>query len=225
VLPWRRGRPDRGPVTNMPRDADDGQRWYRSVPQLLSESGMGLVVGRPEKPEFVNDAFCALTGYSVDEILALPSFLDIVVPEARDRILERAQRRIAGGKEPSRYETEVLHRDGRRIPVEVNAHVSVIDGRSQIVATLRDLTDDKRVAADLAARARQQEAVAELGRLALVDRDLASLMSAAVNGVAHILGVQYVEILELLPDGEEFVLRAGVGWDDGVVGQIGRAHV
>ncbi|MDQ4096653.1 MAG: GAF domain-containing protein, partial [Actinomycetota bacterium] len=181
--------------------------------------GVGLVVGHPEKPEFVNEAFCALSGYSADEVLALPSFLDIVAPHARGEILRRARRRIAGGDEPSRYETEILHRNGQRIPVEVSAHVAVIDGRAQIVATLRDLTEDKRVAADLAARARQQEAVAELGRLALVDRDLASLMAAAVNGVANILGVEYVEVLELLPDRDAFLVRAGVGWDDGVVGQ------
>jgi PAS domain S-box-containing protein len=205
------------PVTNMPRD-DDDQWWDRSLPQVLSRLGVGLIVGRPEKVVVVNDAFCALTGYSTDEILSVQPFVDIVAPDARDLIVERARRRMAGGDEPSRYETEILHRDGRRIPVEVSAHVAVIEGRSEIVATFRDLTEDKRIEADLAARARQQETVAELGRQALTDRDLTSLMVAAVNGVARILAVEYVEVLELLPDHDAFLLRAGVGWDDSLVG-------
>jgi len=191
-------------------NADD-QRWPGSLAQVLSELGVGLVVGLPEQAVVVNDAFCELTGYSAEEVLALRPFVDIFVPEARGLIIERARRRIAGDAEPSRFETEILHRDGRRIPVEVSAQVAMTDGQTAIMATFRDLTDQKRVAAELARRARQQEAVAELGRQALVDRDVASLMGMAVNSVARILDVEYVEILELLPDQDALLLRAGVG--------------
>lgn len=200
------------------RNTDD-QRWHGSLAQVLSELGVGLVVGLPEQAVVVNDAFCELTGYSAEEVLALRPFVDIFVPEARGLIIERARRRIAGDAESSRFETEILHRDGRRVPVEISAQVAISDGQAEIMATFRDLTDQRRVAAELAQRARQQEAVAELGRGALVDRDVASLMGMAVNSVARILDTEYVEILELLPDEDVLLLQAGVGWEEGLVGR------
>jgi PAS domain S-box-containing protein len=67
-------------------------------------------------------------------------------------------------------------------------------------------------------RARQQAAVAEIGRLALSNRNLATLMDETAARVAETLGVEFCKILELLPDGSGLRLRAGVGWRDGLVG-------
>lgn len=75
------------------------------------------------------------------------------------------------------------------------------------------------VAAELAERLRQQAAVAQLGQRALADADLAALMTDAVAVVASTLGIEFATILELLPGGEALLLRAGVGWKPGYVGQ------
>jgi PAS domain S-box-containing protein len=69
------------------------------------------------------------------------------------------------------------------------------------------------------ARARQQAAVAELGQQALGSTDLQQLMEDAVGSVAEVLDVEYSKVLELLPGAEELLLRAGVGWDEGLVGR------
>jgi PAS domain S-box-containing protein len=73
-------------------------------------------------------------------------------------------------------------------------------------------------------RTRQQQAVARLGQRALVETDLQALMDEAVGMVAAVLNVEYCEVLELLPNGSELLLRAGVGWAEGHVGQatVGR---
>jgi PAS domain S-box-containing protein len=77
---------------------------------------------------------------------------------------------------------------------------------------------NKRKRAELASqvRARQQAALASLGQEALLGGDIRSLFDAAVRTVAATLEIELVKILELLPDGEELVMRAGVGWRDGV---------
>lgn len=62
-------------------------------------------------------------------------------------------------------------------------------------------------------------AVAKLSQLALGGADLNELMDEAVTLVAQCLDVEYVGILELLPDSNNLLLRAGVGWKEGVVGQ------
>lgn len=70
----------------------------------------------------------------------------------------------------------------------------------------------------LRAREVQQAGVAEISQLALTSPDLTVLMDRAVGVTAKGLNVEYAKVLELLPDGEEFLLRAGVGWNDGLVG-------
>jgi PAS domain S-box-containing protein len=71
----------------------------------------------------------------------------------------------------------------------------------------------------IAARARQQEAVAALSMFALETVNVTLIFQRAVEAVAATLGVKFAQILELLPTGRSFVLRAGVGWAQGLVGR------
>jgi PAS domain S-box-containing protein len=73
---------------------------------------------------------------------------------------------------------------------------------------------------ELKARNLQHGVVSALGNLALARNDVAALLDEAVVLVAQTLRVEYVKILELLPDGESLILKAGVGWKDGVVGRL-----
>ena len=77
----------------------------------------------------------------------------------------------------------------------------------------------KRVEAELKTRARQQAAVAELGQQALAGKQLDRLMNQAVVQITQILKVEYCKVLELLPDSQSLLLRAGMGWKEGLVGQ------
>ena len=71
---------------------------------------------------------------------------------------------------------------------------------------------------ELRRRARQQAAVAQFGQQALSGVGLDALMNMIVKHVAEVLDVEYCKILELLPGGEDFLLRAGTGWKPGLVG-------
>ncbi len=68
-------------------------------------------------------------------------------------------------------------------------------------------------------REREQAALAELSQAALQGRDLSSLFRSALALLTESLRVRYSDLLELMPDGRSFVLRAGVGWKPGTVGQ------
>jgi len=93
-------------------------------------------------------------------------------------------------------------------------------GRKQAEEALRDeTTGRKRTVELLKARVGQQAVVAELGQHALACTDLSILMNEAVALVARTLEVEYCKILELLPDRNALLLRAGVGWKEGLVGQ------
>ena len=86
--------------------------------------------------------------------------------------------------------------------------------------TTHDLTERSSLENELRSRARQQEALAQLGERALVEPDLERLLNDAVSTVALTLSVDFVKILELLPGDSELLLRAGFGWKNGLVGTI-----
>ena len=83
----------------------------------------------------------------------------------------------------------------------------------------RDIIERKRAEQETQTRTRQQAAVAELGLRALVETDLQVLMDEAVACVSRTLGVENSEVVELLTGGQELLMRAGVGWDEGLVGR------
>jgi PAS domain S-box-containing protein len=65
----------------------------------------------------------------------------------------------------------------------------------------------------------RQAAISKLGQRALAEVDLSTLMDEAAALVARILEVEYSQVLERQPDGQTLRLRAGVGWQEGLVGQ------
>src|SRR6202162_821734 len=73
---------------------------------------------------------------------------------------------------------------------------------------------------ELRGRAKQQEALAQLGERALGEPDLERLLNDAVSTVALTLSVDFVKILELLPGVTELLLRAGFGWTTNLVGAV-----
>ncbi|HYA06074.1 MAG TPA: HWE histidine kinase domain-containing protein [Xanthobacteraceae bacterium] len=77
-----------------------------------------------------------------------------------------------------------------------------------------------RLERELRSRAKQQEALAQLGERALAEPDLERLLNDAVSTVAVTLAVEFVKILELLPGDRELLLRAGFGWQPDLVGTI-----
>lgn len=77
----------------------------------------------------------------------------------------------------------------------------------------------KRREAEISLLARRQAAVAELERSALAGYPSVSLLDQAAALIARTLDVEYSKVLELLPDGQELLLRAGVGWKEGLVGR------
>ena len=73
-----------------------------------------------------------------------------------------------------------------------------------------------RTETDLERRSKQHDAVATLGRTALQADDVLPVFEEAVNLVADRLDCEYAKVLELADDHVRVV--AGVGWDEGVVG-------
>ena len=71
---------------------------------------------------------------------------------------------------------------------------------------------------ELEQRLHQQALLAEIGRRALTDTLWDTLIEEAARLCALGLGTRYCKILEYLPNQNSLLVRAGVGWHEGVVG-------
>lgn len=92
-------------------------------------------------------------------------------------------------------------------------------GANQLAMTLQQLNLLKQAEETLKTKTLQQAAVARLEQQALAGIKLTELMNEAVVCIAQTLKVEYCKILELLPNGEALLLRAGVGWHKSLVGR------
>jgi signal transduction histidine kinase len=80
----------------------------------------------------------------------------------------------------------------------------------------------EKVEKNLLTRSLQQTVVSALGQFALMSNDFAALINQSVILVAQTLEVEYCSLLELGPEKNAFLLRAGVGWK---IGQVGSRRI
>ena len=123
------------------------------------------------------------------------------------------------------YELRMKKINGDSFDALVSARLITYERQQAALCVLTNISDvydklrlGKQAEAELRVHARQQAAVAQLGQRALAGTDLSTLMNEAVTLIAQTLEVKYSKILELLPNGNVFLLRAGVGWNKGLVG-------
>ena len=62
------------------------------------------------------------------------------------------------------------------------------------------------------------EVLAQFGAEATLTEDLDTILNHATRRVSQALAIDLVKVLELLPDGQSMLVRAGVNWKPGVVG-------
>lgn len=66
----------------------------------------------------------------------------------------------------------------------------------------------------------QQRVLAEFGDFALKTEAIDDILTRACDLVGRALETDLAKLMQLLPDGQTFTVRAGVGWRPGVVGEV-----
>ncbi|WP_414620463.1 response regulator [Calothrix sp. CCY 0018] len=148
----------------------------------------------------------------------------VIAPEHR-QAFENLNKSVCEGNKGS-LEFEIIGCKGSRRIVETHG-VPLIDpenGKVMQLAVTRDITARKQAEAErekmdllLSAKVKQQASVAKLGQLALLNKDISALMDETVALVAQSLDIEFCHILEILPSGSAMLLRAGVGWHEGLI--------
>jgi PAS domain S-box-containing protein len=135
--------------------------------------------------------------------------------------LEESVLKEAKSTNPYGYLTKPFKKDELQKVLELGLYRHRSDkDRRMLVTELKDeIVERNRVEKELEKHVRQQRVITFLGHKALRSHDLIDLMNEVVKKVAETLDNEFCKVLELLPDCDEMILRAGVGWKEGLVGK------
>ncbi len=115
-----------------------------SLLSALSDIGEGLVITEDGRFVSGNEAYVRLTGYTADELRALPSLIDLAPPEQREALKQQLTARLSGVTSPYHYESAVIRKDGRRVDVEASIRSLSAEGSGRLLAVVRDVTERHR---------------------------------------------------------------------------------
>ncbi|WP_413166756.1 EAL domain-containing protein [Capilliphycus salinus ALCB114379] len=168
----------------------------------------------------VNPAFETTLGYTSEELLTTP-WIEFVHPEDRTATL-LAFEQLLNQKSIINFENRYRCQDNS---YKWLSWTAIPDRENHLIYGIaRDITPQKQTETQLRSRMSQQAAVAQLGQFALeknLDVEetswLDQLFQQSVRIVAEILEVKYSKILQLIPEQNNFLIKADFGWEAGVI--------
>lgn len=163
---------------------------------------------------YANKAAEEIVGIPRKEALGTP--LAPLLDEKSRKLFARVFPRVLAGES---IQVEITFLNGRTCQVRGNP---LRGSQNRIVGVFgvgRDVTDQKNAETALMLKAKQQEATAEFGHTALIERDRSALLNTAAQVIARTLDVTFSHVLELDPDRRKLVLKAGVGWPKDLIGK------
>ncbi len=114
-----------------------------------------IVLDSGGKFKLINQLWESITGYKREEWMGKP-FTEILAPEYIDIALDKFKLAL-NGREIKAFEIEILGRDGRKIPLEVNARGLRQDGKiSSVVCIARDISERRQMEQQLRSQLKQK---------------------------------------------------------------------
>jgi PAS domain S-box-containing protein len=109
---------------------------------LVERGNDGIIIIQDALIKFANAKMVETAGLSLDEVVGKP-FVHFVPPEYRGLVTEHYEKRVSGAEVPSKYEIEILAKDGGKIPIEINASRIEYEGQPADMAIVRDISERK----------------------------------------------------------------------------------
>jgi PAS domain S-box-containing protein len=182
---------------------------YRVVTEAINDAL--YTVDLEGRVTFGNPALERLTGYRMKELLGHPSSL-FYASGSDSILLDRRQRTLRGESGRPQVETEILKKDGTRVPAELS-RANLVQQRRVVghVGVLRDITERKRAAEEAEGRRREAEVLAELARTVNASLDLDTVLQRVVEGARELCHSDVAMIALRDPASEAMIMRHTVG--------------
>jgi len=183
-------------------DITERKRAEAAYRALVDHSLQGLEIFQDGRAVFANQAMAEITGYTVDEILAMSpqQIQDFVHPEDRALVWGRHRDRLKGKRLPDRYEFRGIRKDGTICWLEIHASRIEYQGKPAIQAAYVDVTDRKRAEGALKESEQRYRTIFESMTDSLFILDVKGDKLVGVNPAAcKMYGYTHDEFLELTP--------------------------
>ncbi|MFW9914793.1 MAG: PAS domain S-box protein [Candidatus Thorarchaeota archaeon] len=171
----------------------ESEEKYRSI---VENSLQGiLIVGEDYRFSYVNDELCKILGRERDEIIG-EDFRKFLDEESATLVADRYVRRQRGEAVPSRYEFNILRKDGEKRRVEISSAVieDSFDHKNTI-AQLLDITERKKAEDALRESEERYRTILENIEDGYYEVDLAGNFTFFNEGVRRILGYTADELM------------------------------
>jgi PAS domain S-box-containing protein len=183
----------------------NSEKKYRN---LVENSLQGIVIIRDFRIIYSNAAFSRITGYSVDELIALEpkELINLVHPDDQELIWGNLRKRMAGAKLPPNYKFKGITKDGKQKILELYASVIEYDGIPAMQGLILDVTDQLDAEEKLRQRTQLIETIVNNLSIGIAVKDISTGKNIFINKeLKSILGLNEGEIPNL-----EKILKAKI---------------
>jgi PAS domain S-box-containing protein len=129
------------------RMLQESERMFRS---LVEHSHSGIfIVADDFRFAYANDMFCTIVGYPHSQVIGM-DFRSLLDDESKDMVADRYRKRQRGESVPSRYEFNLIRRDGEKRRVEISSTIVLdVAGKPRTLAQVLDITERKKAEKEL----------------------------------------------------------------------------
>lgn len=182
------------------------EKRYRRLLERVQEAVLVIQDGRVV---YANPVLASMMGESPSVLLGLD--LQSLVPAAYRRELWEQYRRWEAGQVSEAFETRLTTRKGEAVLVSVRAGAIDLEGTRAVVATLREITRERRLEREIKDRAGSLSAVNEIANAVNLDLTIEDIFAVAAEEARRLVAFDRLTIALVDAEGGVDVVAVGAG--------------
>ena len=183
-------------ITDRAR-AEAALRESEGLFRSLSETtDAAIFLFRGSRNVHVNAAACRITGYSYQELVAMP-FWQVLHPDFRELVQARGLARQEGEDIPTSYKVAIVTKGGEVRWLQYSGNVIDYQGQLAVLGTAYDVTPLVEAEQALRAYARRLEALSQIDHLGLMGLSRREIASAALHHIRALIQCDRASIVEI----------------------------
>jgi PAS domain S-box-containing protein len=196
-------------MQNIHIDVTDHKQADEAYQVLVENSLQGLTITQNRRFLFTNKAFAEISGYDIDELLAMTSpYNSLVHPDYIEAVKEREQARLNGQKIPAQTEYPMIRKDGKIRWVETYAVEIEYWGQPALQIATIDITEQKDAEKANQGYIARLETLLEIEKAIVEAQTSNQIADAALKRISKLIPCQYASVAVLNTNTKKFFTLA-----------------